>query len=208
MDKLFYISIAIVAILSTISNFYQHKFARRIKNGVIIAIFLCLGFQVFYGIREKKAADNKAVSDEMYQDRSIRNLADISRDVNELKELEEKKEKGLLTNNDYIRYVVLYLESIDRTLKFKDNVNVRSWITVYYEEVEKTPSFYNFQEWTNRELMINRSILGAINSDFSARGLYNSGMRTSVIESFQEERERLLNAKKREFQEASINKSK
>lgn len=203
MDILYYLSISILGILSAINNIFQQKFKGKFRVSIFIIILGCLFIAVYYGIEEKKAAADKTLNDEVYQDRSIRNQEDISRNVKELKELEEKKEKGLLTNDDYITYIVLHLESIDRTLKFKDNKNIRSWITAYYEEVEKTPSFYNFQEWTNRELMIYRSILGAINSDFSARGLYNSGMRTKVIETFKEERERLLNAKKREFQEAS-----
>ena len=197
MDKVFFISITIAGILSAAVSFIpEDKFSKGAKIIIFILIIVCLGFQGWYGMKEKKASDEKAYQDAVYQDESLRRQASISKDIGDLR---EKEKKGLLTNNDYSLYISRYLESIDNTLKYRDGKNTREWVTTYYEEVAKIPSFFNFEEWLRSENLIYESMVNEINGFFVARGTFDSGMRPKLLETFKQERETLLNAKKRNF---------
>jgi len=197
MDKLFFISIAVVGIVSaTISFLPEQKLNFGFKLFLFILIVPCLSFQVWYGWKEKKSADYKDFRDELYQDETSRGQTKISSDI---KELKEKEKKGLLTDKDYSLYITRYLESIDRTLKYSGGKNRREWVTTYYTEVEKIPDYFNFGEWKDAEKLIYDSMVNGINGHFNMRGTYNSGMRPKLSEIFAIERERLLKAKEREF---------
>lgn len=66
MDTLFVLSVLIIGIHSLINNpFSQQKLARSIKIVLFIIIIGCLGFQGWYGLEEKIAADNKAFNNEL-----------------------------------------------------------------------------------------------------------------------------------------------
>ena len=96
-------------------------------------------------------------------------------------------------------YITRYLESIDRTLKFSGGKNTREWITTYYTETGKIPSYFSFDEWKDAEKLIYESMVNEINGHFNMRGTFNSGMRPKLLEIFAKERERLLKAKEREL---------
>ena len=197
MDKLFFISIAIVGIVSAVISFVPDQKLNIIaKIFLFILIVLCLLFQGWYGWREKKASDYKDFRDELYQDETLRSQTKISKDLEELK---EKEKKGLLSGNDYSLYITRYLESIDRTLKYSGGKNRREWVTTYYTEVDKIPDYFTFEEWKDAEKLIYDSMVNEINGHFNMRGTYNSGMRPKLLEIFAKERDRLLKAKEREF---------
>lgn len=193
MDKAFFITIAIVGITSTAISFIpSEKMHKSIKILLFILILLCLVFQSFYGWKEKTSADKKDFRDALYQDESLRRQFSISEDI---KRLRDKENKGLLTDNEYSLYIARYLESIDNTLKFKDGRNIREWITLYYSEVDKIPSFYSLEDWKEAENLIYANMLNEINGQFASRGTFNSGMRPKLLEQFKAERERLLKEK-------------
>lgn len=194
MDKSFFISIVIVGILSAAIGF---KISKGIKIVLFVVIVICLVFQGWYGMKEKETADYKVYKEALYQDESLRRQASISKDIGDLK---EKEKKGLLTDNDYSLYIARYLESIDHTLKYRNGKNTREWITTYYDEIAKIPRFFNFEEWSSSEKLIYDSMVEEINGHFAARGTFDSGMRPKLLEIFNQERERLRNAKKRDFQ--------
>lgn len=197
MDTTFFISIFVVAIISAAISFIsENKIGKAIKFCLFFVIVLCLIFQGWYGWKEKRVTDYKDFKNELYQDQTLQGQTKISKD---LKELKEKEEKGLLTDDDYSLYITRYLESIDRTLKYSGGKNTREWITTYYTETGKIPSYFSFEEWEDAEKIIYESMVNEINGHFSMRGTFNSGMRPKLLEIFSKERERLLKAKEREF---------
>lgn len=198
MSTIFFVSIAIVGILSAANSFIPgNRIPKGTKIFLFVLIAVCLGFQGWYGLKEKEAADDKAYQDALYQDESLRKQESISKNINDLK---EKEKKGLLTDNDYSLYISRYLESIDHTLKYQGGKNTREWVTSYYEEIAKIPNFFNFEEWTNSEKLIYDSMINEINGQFAARGTFGGGGRPKLLEIFKQERESLLNAKKRNLQ--------
>ena len=199
MSTIFFASICIVGILSAAISFIpENRIPKGIKILLFILIATCLAFQGWYGMKEKKVSDDKAYQDALYQDESLRRQASISKDIDDLR---EKEKKGLLTGNDYILYIARYLEGIDNTLKYQEGKNTREWVTSYYEEITKIPSFFNSEEWMNSEKLIYDSMINEINGQFAARGTFDGGGRPKLLEIFKQERESLLNAKKRNLQQ-------
>jgi hypothetical protein len=197
MDKLFFVSIAVVGIISALLGFLPEQKLNGLMKGALFAIIvICLIFQGWYGWIEKRTTDYKDFKDAMYQDETLRGQTIISKDI---KELKEKEKKGLLTDNDYSLYIARYLESIDHTLKYSHGKNTREWVTTYYEQVKKIPEYFTFEEWKESEKFIYDSMVNEINGHFAARGTFDSGMRPKLLERFKKERERLLQAKEREF---------
>ena len=113
--------------------------------------------------------------------------------------LKEKERKGLLEGSDYSLYIVRYLESIDHTLKFKDGKNTREWLIVYYKAVRDIPDYFSPQEWKESEKLIYENMLQEIDGHFNMRGTFDSGMHKKLLEMFKNERDRLIKAKEREF---------
>ena len=197
MDKTFFITLAIVGIVSAAISFVpSEKMSRGIKTILFAVIALCLMFQGWYGWKEKKASDLKAFKDALYQDESLRGQVSISKDI---KDLKDKEKKGLLTNDDYSLYIARYLESIDHTLKYRDGKNTREWITLYYDEVRRIPSHFSLEDWKEAEKLIYNSMINEINGHFAARGTFDSGMRPKLIETFKTERERVMKSKEKEM---------
>ena len=197
MDAIFFISIGVVGIISVLVGFLpQEKLNKRLKISFLIITTACLMFQGFYGLKEKRAADCKNYRDGLYQNDMLRGQGELSDDM---KELKEKSKKGILTEAEYGLYISNYLESIDLSLKRLGWKHTRERIIDYYEEIAKIPDYFTFQEWGAAESFIYNSIMDEINNNFSARNMYDSGVRTRALESFKRERERLITAKERDF---------
>ena len=193
MDIIFFITVGIVGVISAAISFVpSEKMGRGIKTILFFVIAVCLLFQGWYGWQEKKSSDLKAFKDALYQDESLRGQVSISQDI---KELKEKEKKGLLSESDYSLYIARYLESIDQTLKFRDGKNTREWVTTYYDEVSKIPSYFSIADWKEAEKLIYDSMVNEINGHFAARGTFDSGMRPKALEIFKTERERVIKAK-------------
>lgn len=193
MDVIFFITVGIVGVISAAISFVpSEKMGRGMKTVLFFVIAVCLLFQGWYGWQEKKSSDLKAFKDALYQDESLRGQVSISQDI---KELKEKEKKGLLSESDYSLYIARYLESIDQTLKFRDGKNTREWVTTYYDEVSKIPSYFSIADWKEAEKLIYDSMVNEINGHFAARGTFDSGMRPKALETFKTERERVIKAK-------------
>jgi len=196
MDKIFFITVGIVGIISAAISFVpSEKMSQPFKIGLFIAILICLVFQGWYGWQEKKSSDLKAFKDALYQNESLRGQVSISKD---LKKLKDKEKRGLLAESDYSLYIARYLESIDQTLKYRNGKNTREWVTTYYEEVGKIPSNFSVEDWKQAEKLIYDSMVNEINGHFAARGTFDSGIRPKLLETFKAERERVLKAKEKE----------
>ena len=193
MDVIFFITVGIVGVISAAISFVpSEKMGRGMKTILFFVIAVCLLFQGWYGWQEKKSSDLKAFKDALYQDESLRGQVSISQDI---KELKEKEKKGLLSESDYSLYIARYLESIDQTLKFRDGKNTREWVTTYYDEVSKIPSYFSIADWKEAEKLIYDSMVNEINGHFAARGTFDSGMRPKALGTFKTERERVIKAK-------------
>lgn len=193
MDIMFFITVAIVGVISAAISFVpSEKMGRGMKTILFFVIALCLLFQGWYGWQEKKSSDLKAFKDALYQDETLRGQVSISQDINDLK---SKEKKGLLSESDYSLYIARYLESIDHTLKFRDGKNTREWITSYYDAVGKIPSYFSLEDWKAVEKLIYDSMVNEINGHFASRGTFDSGMRPKALETFKTERERVIKAK-------------
>jgi len=68
---------------------------------------------------------------------------DISKKIEELK---EKDKKSLFTETDYFRYIVYQLEQVNLSLMRQEGKNMREWMTTYYKEVGKIPSYPEIQK--------------------------------------------------------------
>jgi len=198
-DNVFFISIVVVGIISIVVGFFPQK-KLYLKILFLAVTAACLIYQGFYGFKEKRISDYKSRKTDLYQNDISMRQSDISDNI---KELKEKNKKGVLTEADYGQYICNYLESIDLSLKRLGWKHSRERIIDYYEEIAKIPDYFTFQEWSESEGFIYNSMVDEINNNFSARKMYDHGIRTKVLESFKKERDRLIVAKEREF-----NKSK
>jgi len=161
--------------------------------------FLCiiipfLFFQGWYGFNEKRRQDLKDSRAELTQDQMSLRQSEIS---SNLKELKEKDQKGTLTNAEYGLYLARYLESIDLTLKRQQWKSLREWVALYHDEVNKIPLYFNLEEWEQSEKFIYDRIIEEIVGGFASKNISNSDRRTKAFAAFQKERDRLVNAKKR-----------
>lgn len=155
----------------------------------IVAIVLTIAYRHI----EKKIDDWQRQNSEM---RAEHQAQVINQKLDALK---EKEKKGLLEDSDYSLYIVRYLESIDHTLKFKGGKNTREWVATYYKAIQDIPTNFNQQEWRDAEKLIYENMLEEIDGHFNIRGTFNSGMHKKLLEIFKNERDRLIKAKEREF---------
>ncbi len=196
MDKLFFTSLTIAGIISAVLALIpEQKLKKGIKTTLFIAILICLAFQGYYGLSEKKKEDYRNFLKGLNQNTILRKTNQLSEDF---KEFKEKEEKGTLTSNDYDRYIVHYLEMINLTLKRFDWKNTREWVTTYYDEVDRIPSYFTFQEWKESEKFIYDSMVNEINGNFASRNI-SKHRRIERLETFKKERDKLVQAKEREF---------
>jgi len=72
-------------------------------------------------------------------------------------------------------------------------------VSLYYEQVEKIPQFYDQNEWAQSESELYHSLEKKIKNHYESRGLSASGFPKEQLERLKKEREKLLTAKKREF---------
>ena len=192
MGIVFFITIVSVGIMTAAISFVDsEKMSKGIKIFLFAGIILCLIFQGWYGWNEKEATDRKDSKDNSFQNESLRGQDAIQCDIRELK---EKEKKGLLTGADHSLYIARYLESIDHTLRFGDGRNTSEWVTLYYDEVEKIPSFFSLEDWKKAEKLIYTSIRDEISGYFAARNR-TGPVRLKVIEVFNEERNRVVKSK-------------
>jgi len=194
MDKLFFISLVFVGGVGAYLSIWSPK-RKLITIPLLIAIIGCLFFQGWYGIKEKEKSDARDQSDDFYKSQSSRREQEALRALDEMK---EKEKKGLLTDADYGRYIALYLENINLTLKNINSKNTRERVEFYYEAVDKIPVYFSPDEWRESETFIYNSMIEEINGHFASRNI-RGGIRDKVLKTFKEERERLLKAKEREF---------
>jgi len=74
-----------------------------------------------------------------------------------------------------------------------------NFVSLYFEQVEKIPQFYDQNEWAQSESEIYHSLEKKIKNHYESRGLTKSGFPKEKLALIKKERDRLLTAKRREF---------
>lgn len=149
-------------------------------------------------VLDKKKEEQK--QEEEYFDRQ-----EIKSGVNSLssqQRIEEtEKRENLKTTKDYLRYGMMQIDDINHNLKIISlNSSVYlNFVSLYFEQVEKIPQFYDQNEWAQSESEIYHSLEKKIKNHYESRGLSTSGLPKEQLELLKKEREKLLTAKRREF---------
>lgn len=88
------------------------------------------------------------------------------------------------------------LEQIEQHLVRLMGKTTRQWITTYYDAIKRIPDSFIPEQWKDTEKIIYDSLVEEVNGEFTARGMYQSGMRTKLLDILKKEREKLLETRK------------
>jgi len=167
-----------------------------------IVTSILLGISVIILI-VKQVLDKK--KEEQKQEEEYFDRQEIKSGVNSLSnqqriEETEKREK-LKTTEDYLRYGIMQLDEINHHLGTvaRNSSVYLNFVSLYFEQVEKIPQFYDQNEWMESESKIYLSLEKKIKNHYESRGLSASGLPGEQLELLKKEREKLLTAKRREF---------
>ncbi len=192
MKVLFYFStvyLAIIGIFALFYNFTERKL--RFKLFLIVLAISALLFSLWYDNKEKALEK---------QDRDISETTTrqkLDKVDNQLAELKEKENKSPLQEDDYLRYICLYLDRIDINLSGISRNFRKDFALDYFSDLEKIPKYFNFEEWKNTESKIYERNIEKIKGDFSSRGM--SSNVEPYLNELKENRERVSRAKEREL---------
>jgi len=199
LNFLSYISYAYIILYGCIS-FLLDQSIITLKLKIITSILL--GISVLILI-VKQILDKK--KDEQLQEEESFDRQEMKSGINTLsnqKRIEGiEKRENLKTTQDYLRYGMMQIDDINHNLKIISlNSSVYlNFISLYFEQVEKIPQFYDQNEWSLSESEIYHSLEKKIKNHYESRGLSESGFPKEQLELLKKEREKLLTAKKREF---------
>ncbi len=116
-----------------------------------------------------------------------------------LDDLKEKEKRGIFKDTDYLNRIALELDAMNLNLDKREPIIKEQYLTIYFEEVEKIPSFYNLDEWKDTEALLFNRILQQLKGYFNARGMFSSGEMQAIEKEFNKEREKYIIAKERAF---------
>ena len=199
LNFLSYISYAYI-ILYGCTPFLLDQSILTLKFKIVTSIMLGISVAILIikQILDKKKEEQK--QEEEYFDRQ-----EIKSGVNSLNSKQriqeiEKREK-LKTTEDYLRYGMMQIDDINHNLKIISlNSSVYlNFVSLYFEQVEKIPQFFDQKEWAQSESEIYHSLEKKIKNHYESRGLTESGFPKEQLELLKKERDRLLVAKRREF---------
>jgi len=88
------------------------------------------------------------------------------------------------------------LEQIEQHLVSLMGKTTREWITTYYDAIERIPDSFIPEQWKDTEKIIYDSLVEEVNGEFTARGVFQSGMRIKLLEILKKERDKLLETRK------------
>jgi len=192
MKIIFYIAQIYLGILAVKSSIGCRN--RFIKWGLLVVAICFLSFNLYYNCLEKKS---ELISEQLFQNRTEEKLNKVNEKMDEL---DKKEEKGPLDDIDYLRYISLNLEKLNINMNMIRRTYKRDFILDYFIDVAKIPDYFNLDEWKETETMIYRRTTDSINGDFNSRGMFDSGLYKKLMEDFKKEREKLIKAKEREFE--------
>ena len=199
LNFLSYFSYAYIILYGCIS-FLLDQSTITLKLKIITSILLAISVLILIikQVLDKKKEEQKQEED--YFDRQ-----EIKSGVNSLTNQQriheiEKREK-LKTTEDYLRYGIMQLDEINHHLGTvaRNSSVYLNFVSLYFEQVEKIPQFYDQNEWSQSESKIYLSLEKKIKNHYESRGLSASGLPREQLELLKKEREKLLISKRREF---------
>ena len=200
---MYHIATLYLSILSIIALFYNFV-AWRLRLKVILAILAIVSciYSISYQQTEKKKEEikqeNRYGQSEIaanYRAQSLKEKIDESK---------EKEKSGLFQNSDYLNRICYYLEQLNLIIRNKGNMAQEQFLISYFNQVDKIPTFYTWEEWKETESVIFNHMLQELEGHFSSRGTYGGGAQKALCDEFIKERGRYLKAKEREFNNKSL----
>ena len=200
LNFLYYISYAYIVIYGCAFPFYFDQSTLTLNFKIVTSIFV--GVSVVITIVKQVLDKNKEEQkqEEEYFDRQeIKSGVNSLRNKQKIQEIESREK--LETNQDRLRYGIMQLDEINHHLGTvaRNSSVYLSFVSLYFEQVEKIPQFYDQNEWSQSESEIYLSLEKKIKNHYESRGLSASGLPKEQLELLKKEREKLLIAKRREF---------
>lgn len=183
--------LGILGIWALFFNLTKWDWLLRIFLGLIA--FACLVFTLSYQQREKKIDEEKRAYSEMRTDYQMKEIK------GKLDDLKEKEKKGLFEDIDYLNRIGWELDRLNLNLEKNERIIKEQYLTIYFNEIEKIPKFYNWEEWKETENILFNRIFRHLQGYFNARGVFNSGEWKELEKEFNQQREKYIKAKEREF---------
>ena len=177
----------------------QSKLTLKFK--IITSIFIGVSVAITIIKQELDKKKEEHIQEEEYVDRQeIKSGVNSLTKQQRIEKIEERE--NLKTTQDYLRYGMMQVDDINHNLRViaRNSSIYRNFLLLYFEQVEKIPHFFNQNEWESSESEIYNSLVNKINDDFESRGLFKSGLREKQLALLKKERDRLLVAKRREFE--------
>lgn len=172
--------------------FYNYtKYRLRIKIVLFLIIGGCLLF-LFTHEEQKKAIERKERQYEAMQAHRERKELD-----KQLKDVKDKLESGGGELADYLRYISLHFDKLNMEISSFRLLFRKDFILDYFTDVDKIPAYFNLEEWKEAEKRIYHRNVQRIKGDFSARNMFSRV--DSSLQELKEAREKLVQAKEREF---------
>lgn len=201
MTSVFWYSISLI-IIGIIGMLVIFEIKKRIKIVCFCVVLIGLIYQGIYVFWEKQENVKATKEDRDMQRRTLDNQYGISTKLDNLgDEVEDIKdgEKQNLFERDPLVGIWTELESLNRTLKINERRSLGELAGIYYDEVNKIPTYFNYQEWQGAEKFIYAEIKKMIGTN-----AHNAEHNKKQKDSFDELRNRLLVAKERTVNENKL----
>jgi len=172
-----------------------------LKIKVITSLLLVVSALILIVKKELDKKKEKQLQEEEYFDRQeIKSGVNSLTKQQRIEKIEERE--NLKTTQDYLRYGMMQIDDINHNLRIISlNSSIYlNFVLLYFEQVKKIPQFYDQNEWAESESEIYHSLEKKIINHYESRGLSASGFPKEQLELLKKEREKLLIAKRREFE--------
>jgi len=200
LNFLYYISYVYIVIYGCVFPFYFDQSTLTLKFKVVTSIFVVVSVAVTIFKQRLDEKEEKKIQDKAYYDRQ-EIKSGVSNLTNQQRIQEMEKRENLETNQDRLRYGIMQLDEINHHLgTVARNFSVYlNFVSLYFEQVEKIPQFYDQNEWIQSESEIYHSLEKKIRNHYESRGLSASGLPKEQLELLKKERIKLVIAKRRDF---------
>jgi len=187
-----YAPIILSAVLAG-ETFFEYKSLHKFWKIFLLFLIVLASIINIHNDDEEKKADQAARNWEAQMNAS--GLGAVGQAIVDLKpkdnpfKMEQNETASMFLDRNFLR-----LKDIVGT----DNmVGKDQYLTIYFDEVSKIPTFYSLDEWKETENILYTNMLGQIDGYFASRG--NPAMAKVAEKEFSQERLKLIKAKKRSF---------
>ena len=190
-----YTPILLLSIILAGEMFVDYKKINKwLKLTLILLIILGNVFSIYQ--QEKERREDQAVQS-WYAQANAQGLGSVSQAIEDLKpkdnpfKMEENETASMFLDRNFLR--------LKDVLGTDNMVGKDQYLTIYFDEASKIPSFYTLEEWKETENILYTNMIGQIDGYFASRG--NPTMEKVAEKEFSQERQKCVNAKERWFRE-------